>query len=283
MLLTEAIALDPNYADAYAERAVVEHNLAGFFDPTERIESRRAESRKDVEKAIRLAPQVALNYNRYALILAGDFIDLSGAQQQFAKAAELAPNDPRIISVRAKFEASLGHRAEAVSLSRRAISINPASADPYFDAAVAFGYSGLFDEALQYADHARSLGVSPNVQPRCLALLGLHRYQDVLSDCPPNEAALQANLAIALMQLNRPNDAHSVFDRIFKENGDAAAYQYAEIYAQWGEKDKALTWLEKAYEVKDGGLLQIKVDFMLEPIRNEPRFQTVLRKMNFPP
>jgi tetratricopeptide (TPR) repeat protein len=282
-LLTEAIALDLSYADAYAERAVAEGNLADIFDPAERIESRRAESRKDIENAIRLAPQVALNYNRYADCLSLDFFDLSGAQRQYALAQKLAPNDARIISGGARFESLLGHRDEAAALSRRVILMNPSSAHAYFNAAVAFGFAGFFDEALKNADHAKSLGDNRSVQPHCIALLGLHRYQDTLSDCPPTEAFLQEALAVALMRLNRPKDAQAMFDRLFKENGDAAAYQYAAIYAQWGDKDKALAWLEKAYAVKDGGLLQLKVDFMLDPIRNEPRFQAVLRKMNFPP
>jgi tetratricopeptide (TPR) repeat protein len=94
---------------------------------------------------------------------------------------------------------------------------------------------------------------------------------------------MQATLAVALMRLNRTADAHAMFERLFKENGDAAAYQYAEIYAQWGDKEKALTWLEKAYAVKDGGLVDMQVDFMVDPIRDEPRFHAVLGKMNFPP
>jgi len=60
------------------------------------------------------------------------------------------------------------------------------------------------------------------------------------------------------------------------------AYQYAEVYAQWGDRAQALDWLETAYRVRDPGLLQLKVDFLLDPLRGEPRFQSVLAKMNFP-
>jgi hypothetical protein len=60
------------------------------------------------------------------------------------------------------------------------------------------------------------------------------------------------------------------------------AYQYTEVYAQWGNKDKALTWLDTAYRIRDPGLLQLKVDVLMDPIRAEPRFQAVLAKMKFP-
>jgi TolB-like protein len=282
-LLTEAIALDPNFADAYAGRSWVEANLAGYFDPTERIESRHAEERSDIETALRLAPQLANYYSRYAQVLATDFLDLRGGQEQFAKAAALAPDDARIMSARAGFENKLGHRAEAADLTRRVLQMNPSSTFAYYNAAVVFANAGYFEEALSNADHAKTLGVSQSISPRCRALLGLHRYDEIVRDCPPNDGYMQATLAVALMRLNRIADAHAMFDRLFKENGDAAAYQYAEIYAQWGEKEKALTWLEKAYAVKDGGLVDMQVDFMVDPIRDEPRFHTVLHKMNFPP
>ena len=60
------------------------------------------------------------------------------------------------------------------------------------------------------------------------------------------------------------------------------AYQYAQVYSQWGDKQQALTWLETAYRIRDPGLLQLKVDVFMDPIRTEPRFQSVLAKMQFP-
>jgi len=64
--------------------------------------------------------------------------------------------------------------------------------------------------------------------------------------------------------------------------GDDMACQYAEIYAQWGDIPKALEWLETAYRVHDPGLVELKVDPALDPLRQEPRFQEIVRKLNFP-
>jgi len=50
------------------------------------------------------------------------------------------------------------------------------------------------------------------------------------------------------------SEAKAMLDQLVKENGDAAAYQYAGIYAQWGDMKTALKWIERAYEVKDPGL-----------------------------
>jgi hypothetical protein len=81
----------------------------------------------------------------------------------------------------------------------------------------------------------------------------------------------------------RPKDARASLDELMKRFGDAAAYQYVDIYAQWGEKKAALDWLDKAYELHDNGLGYMKVDPLIDPLRQEARFQAVLLKMNFPP
>ena len=64
--------------------------------------------------------------------------------------------------------------------------------------------------------------------------------------------------------------------------GDAFAYQYATIYAQWGDRAKALEWLDTAVRLRDPGLLNLKTDPLFDPLRKEPRFQAVMRELKFP-
>ncbi len=70
--------------------------------------------------------------------------------------------------------------------------------------------------------------------------------------------------------------------KIRERGGDAAAYQYAEIFAQWGDRNTALDWVEKALKLRDPGLVYTKVDPLMDPLRGEPRFQAVVQKLNFP-
>jgi hypothetical protein len=65
--------------------------------------------------------------------------------------------------------------------------------------------------------------------------------------------------------------------------GDRGAYQYAEIYSQWGNTPNALAWLEKALRLGDSGLAALKVDELLDPLRDEPRFQAIQHSLKFPP
>ena len=89
-------------------------------------------------------------------------------------------------------------------------------------------------------------------------------------------------LAIAYFQVGRKPEATAVSKRLLAENEDSLAYQYAEIYAQWGQKETALKWLETALHVQDPGLQDMKVDPLLDPIRGEPRFNEIVERLNFP-
>jgi serine/threonine-protein kinase len=64
--------------------------------------------------------------------------------------------------------------------------------------------------------------------------------------------------------------------------GDAGALGFAGIYAQWGDIPQALHWLEVALHQRDSELAELKADPDFDPLRNEPRFQAVIRELKFP-
>jgi hypothetical protein len=73
-----------------------------------------------------------------------------------------------------------------------------------------------------------------------------------------------------------------VLAKLEAAQGDAGAYQYATIYAQWGNRPKALEWLETALRLRDPGLETLKTDPLLDPLRQDPRFKAIERKLKFP-
>jgi hypothetical protein len=64
--------------------------------------------------------------------------------------------------------------------------------------------------------------------------------------------------------------------------GDTGAYDYATVYAQLGDATKALGWLETAWRLRNSSLVYVKTDFLLDPLRKEPRFQAIERELKFP-
>jgi hypothetical protein len=82
-------------------------------------------------------------------------------------------------------------------------------------------------------------------------------------------------------KLGRHADAEAVLARLEATFGEAAVYQYAAIYARWGNTAKALEWLETAVKVRDPGLVTLKTESLMDPLRKEARFQAIERKFKF--
>jgi hypothetical protein len=83
-------------------------------------------------------------------------------------------------------------------------------------------------------------------------------------------------------KLGRDGDAEQALAKLKAVPGEAAAFQLAELYTQWGDTRAALNWLETAARLRDPGLPSMKVDTLLDPIRQEPRFQAIERALKFP-
>ena len=92
----------------------------------------------------------------------------------------------------------------------------------------------------------------------------------------------QQCLAVTYDKLGRHADAQATLSKLKVALGNAAAYQYATIYAQWGNRAKALEWLEMALRLRDPVLENLKTDPPLDPLRQEPRFQAIELELKFP-
>jgi tetratricopeptide (TPR) repeat protein len=83
-------------------------------------------------------------------------------------------------------------------------------------------------------------------------------------------------------KLGRHANAEAQLAKLKAAQGDTNAYQYATIYAQWGDLPKALEWLETALRLRDPGLVYLKTDPLLNPLRQEARFKAIVRELKFP-
>ena len=99
-----------------------------------------------------------------------------------------------------------------------------------------------------------------------------------LAEAEPLGFAHETGLAILHHALGDPQRAQQHVDRMLVDYGDAASYQYGQVYAQWGDYDTALVWLENARKIRDPGIIQSADDPLLYPLRDDPRFQQILRE-----
>jgi Flp pilus assembly protein TadD len=88
-------------------------------------------------------------------------------------------------------------------------------------------------------------------------------------------------LAMALDALGRRSEADEQLAAADKY-AYVLAYNVAQVYALRGDRDRAFTWLERAYRQRDSGMPQMKVDVMLKNLRGDPRYKALLHKMKLP-
>jgi tetratricopeptide (TPR) repeat protein len=86
--------------------------------------------------------------------------------------------------------------------------------------------------------------------------------------------------AVAYSRMGMADQAQQTLQSLIVEVGESASYQIAIVYSQMGDADNAMSWLERGFNIRDPGLQYLGVDSFMDPIRDDPRFQVLLRKMN---
>jgi tetratricopeptide (TPR) repeat protein len=184
------------------------------------------------------------------------------------------------------FAALMGHFDAALAATRRAVVLDPLSRQSHSGLGQALYFARRYEEAV--ATFAEVISLSPDFKftyvNRGFAYYGLGDLERARASCEtkPDYWASQWCLAVIYEKLGRHADAEAELAKLKAALGDAAAYQYATIYAQWGNRAKALEWLETAWRLRDPGLENLKTDPLLDPLRQEPRFQAIERELKFP-
>jgi len=170
---------------------------------------------------------------------------------------------------------------EALAAARQAVALAPQLGIAH--ATLAEVLSRLFfDFAAAAPEYRRALELSPG-DARVLTRASIYLAPRIEHSAPELEENDQWCLALAYDKLGRRAQAEAALTALQAAASNAWAYQYAQIYAQWGNTRKALDWLDKAYQLKDPGLIFLKMDSLLDPLRQEPGFQAIYGELNFPP
>jgi hypothetical protein len=90
------------------------------------------------------------------------------------------------------------------------------------------------------------------------------------------------NLALVYWAMERRGESDMALRQLESKFADVDGYDIGEVHAYRGEADTALNWLERAYRLRDRGMLFLKVDPLLRNLRNDARYKVLLRKMNMP-
>ncbi|MGH7497260.1 MAG: protein kinase domain-containing protein [Gemmatimonadales bacterium] len=286
--LEEAVARDPNYALAYATIAYAYTDIglgvAGALPAEEAFQRAKAAGARALEIDGGLAEAHAvMAHLKYVC----DY-DWAGAEEGFKRAIELNPNSGDAYDFYGLMLSALERYDEAIEMQRRAHELDPLA--HRMDIATTLLRAGRNDEALRVI--TRVLEVDPHFAMAHLTLgwvyllkgvpdQGMPALEKAVSLSPESTLYL-AQLGQALAMVGRTAEAREVLRRLEELSREryVSPYHMAYVYTGLGEHDRAMDWLEKAYEERAGGVFGVKGSFLFTTLRSHPRFTALLRKMN---
>ena len=287
----QAIEKDPNYGLAYAGLADTYIDLGnpqgGNHPPSETLPLAKAAA----VRAVDADPLLGEAHFVLAQTLEYDW-NWSEAERQYQLALELSPNYAPAHVEYGRLLQALGQNEEAMKQMAYAVELNPIDlrtrdvvgyvtfAARQYDSAIAY-----FTELnASYPGERDDLGLGWSYRGKKMypeAIAALQRELVRSQRRPISVASLASVYGLAgrkrealklIAELNEKYRQHHI-----------SAFVFAEAYSGLGEKDEAISWLERAYDEHDQGMVYIKAYPGWDGLRSEPRFQTLVRRMNFPP
>jgi TolB-like protein/class 3 adenylate cyclase/tetratricopeptide (TPR) repeat protein len=281
---TQALQQDPSYALAYCGLSDCYGWIGGVLLPGKEAWAKEKEL---AQKALALDPNLADAHLSLGMALA-DAFDWNGGEQEIKRALELNPRLALAYDQLAWLQGQFGRFEEAIRNEQRAIELDPLSL--MFNSNLGWRLNGArrYDEAM--AQLRKTLELDPNFAD---AHFELGRCSVYKGDTAGAIAAFQKAKSLdpqpyydgALAYAYARAGDRAKAERILRDLDDRARQRYISpalrmmLHLGLGEKDKALDWLEKCYEEQDWYCWGLKVLPLYDPLRTEPRFQTLLKKV----
>jgi tetratricopeptide (TPR) repeat protein len=288
----QAIAKDPGYALAYAGLGEAYALMPDYGDSaSEDIPKSNAAARKALELDPTLArPYITLGGNKMA-----HEWDFAGGEAEFKKGIELDPNNAIAHEYYGMNLGVMGGREkEALAEINRAHQLDPLSPAIIADLGSIHIFARRYDEAIAVCQKLANENPTFLDAHECLAnaYWGKKMYPQVIEEWKAygklSGERNDSDYAAALEQGFRSEGWKGALSKSIEalqaqdKAGHSSAYNISDAYADLGEKDQAFQWLNTAYEERDEGLLGLKTDFTLDPLRSDPRFAELVRKVGLP-
>jgi tetratricopeptide (TPR) repeat protein len=288
--LNQAIKLDPNYAASYAKMAEAYYFL-GFFNlmaPNVAFPRMKDAALKALERDENLAAA----HGALALVKLHYDWDFPGAEKEFKRALELNPNDADIRHDYSHYLIAMGRLEESATESDRALQLDPV--DTGLRACLCWHRYSARQYGESVAQALKAIQAEPD-DSWSHTILGWDyeqqgRFEEAISELQTavklfgdKEFALAA-LGHAYALAGKKQQTEEVLAKLknMEKHGYVSAFDMAVIYTGAGDKEKALQWLEKAFEERSSFLIYSRWEPRLDPLRSDPRFQALLRRIGLP-
>ncbi len=282
-----ALAKDPSYAQAYAGIANVwvGRQQQGFVPTSEAAPKAKAAA----AKALELDSMLAEVHSTLAGIKTWTDWDWESGEAEYRRAIELNPNLPGSRASLSHLLNILKRPEEAMTQIQRALELDPLNALFRGFYAMDLMYAHRYDDAI--AEIRDTLKTSPNDLIALSTLRSAYHmkqmYPEALeawkaSYAARGDQAAEDALAGGSKEGGYPMALQRVAEALVARSRTAyvPAWQIGTLYTRAGKKEEALEWLEKAYQAHDPNMPYISVDPIFDILRDDPRFEDFLHRMN---
>lgn len=286
-LLKAATEKDPNFALAYA--GLADCYAVSYYYVGERPRELMPLAKTFAAKAIQLDPSLA---EPHATLAFASWLldwDRATAEREFRRAIELNPNYPTARHWYSRFLRGVGRQDEAFREIKRAEELDPLSLVIINNVAENQIDRGDLNAATKECQRLNDLDPTfwPGHQTLGIILTKQGRYPEALAEAQKSvEYANRSNAPLALLghvyaRMGRKGEAEAVIKELEKRYADKQAdgRDLAVVYAGLENKDKAFDWLEKAFKDRSGFLVFLKLEPLLEPLRSDPRWSDLERRV----
>jgi len=283
----KAVELDPKYAPAWAGVAIASFHVGeGVGWHLDSRENDFARTLAAADKAIELGPDLADGYAARGYVRVLKTTDWAGARADLARAIALSPGNAEAICSQGDLFATLGRLPEAIATLSRATELDPLSVQAWWRLAWYHLGAGHVEEAREIARRTLELFPEHSHAARTLgfALLLETRLDEAQAAFQRSSSEPFREMGTALVEHARGHarESQQALEHIIATSGKESTYQIAEVYAFRGQRERAFEWLERSLALQDAGMRYLKHDPLLRPLRADPRYVTLLKKMNLP-
>jgi len=281
----QAVAMDPNYALAYAGLAEANWFLALYSYP--QVNEAIPKARELALKALELDNRLAEPHSILGVICFNYDRDFACAEREQKRAIELNPNYSEGHRRYGLLLGNFGRFEEARASNRRALEIDPLSPVINHGVAHLLFYERKYEESETQSE--KNVELDPNFWYAHLQLFYVYRMKRDYASAVEELAKVQdargePDAAKLIRESFAKGDWQTFLRNITEQRSRLRLYPYfvATFFAELGEKDKAFATLDEALETKDQHAAWMKVDPYMDPLRDDPRFRKVLRRAGFP-
>jgi TolB-like protein/Tfp pilus assembly protein PilF len=284
----KAIAAFPNYAQAHAALASCYGRMgeSGLSPYAEAFLKQKTEASKAIELDDSL-PEGHAELANAAMNLNWDW---GTAAREFSRAQEINPSSASVHERYAIYLERTGKLADAIAEAERGVELDPISARSFRNAAFTYYFSRQYDQSLSLIRRAHALNINIGLSDESFLLGDIYAEEGMygksiaeflkLNDSPH----LIGHLGNAYARAGQADAARKTIAKLeehVRKDG-VGGYEIALVYAGLGKKNEAFKWLEESYKANSEGLTNLKIDPCLDPLRSDPRFDVLVRRVGLP-